>query len=77
MRICNRYNPRDYYERIPEVKKAIDQILKGYFTPQEKDAFDHLIVKHLLDNDRYILLEVEYTLVSCTNLSTFCLGFMS
>ncbi|XP_046849211.1 glycogen phosphorylase, brain form-like [Xenia sp. Carnegie-2017] len=54
------YNPRDYYERIPEVKKAIDQILKGYFTPQEKDAFDHLIVKHLLDNDRfYVLADFE------------------
>uniref|UniRef100_UPI00397FD221 glycogen/starch/alpha-glucan phosphorylase n=1 Tax=Salmonella sp. s54925 TaxID=3159674 RepID=UPI00397FD221 len=25
------YNPREYYENIPEAKKAIDQILNGFF----------------------------------------------
>ncbi|CAB4020562.1 glycogen phosphorylase, liver form, partial, partial [Paramuricea clavata] len=47
----NGYNPRDYYEKIPEAKKAIDQILQGYFTPDEEDVFNHLILKHLLDHD--------------------------
>ena len=46
------YNPREYYEKIPEAKKAIDQILEGYFTPSEENVFNHLIIKHLLDHDR-------------------------
>ena len=37
---------------MPEAKKALDQILEGFFTPKEPQAFNHLIIKHLLDNDR-------------------------
>lgn len=47
-----RYEPREYYKNIPEAKKAIDQILEGHFSPKEPGAFNHLIIKHLLDHDR-------------------------
>lgn len=50
------YTPREYYQRMPEVKKAIDQISDGHFTPKEPKAFNHLIFKHLLDHDRFFVL---------------------
>jgi len=50
------YNSREFYEREPELKRAIDQIRDGFFSPEDPNHFAD-IVKHLLDmNDRYMLL---------------------
>lgn len=49
------YNPREYYERNTELKKAIDQIQGGFFSPNEPDAFKD-IVNSLLHHDTYMLL---------------------
>jgi len=47
-----RYNPRSYYERVPELRQCIDMIASGYFSPEDPNLFRH-IVSTLLDNDRY------------------------
>jgi starch phosphorylase len=50
------YNPYDYYNKDPELKKAVDMIGSGYFSPGKPDLF--LPIKRtLLDyGDRYLLL---------------------
>ena len=44
------YSPRKYYERNPELKKAIDQIHDGFFSPSEPHLF-HGLTDHLLNHD--------------------------
>ena len=47
----HRYVPRTYYESNPELKKAIDQIHDGFFSPQDKMLF-HDLTYGLLNHDR-------------------------
>jgi len=50
------YNSREYYERIPELKKALDQIRDGIYSPEDPDLFSD-IVNYLLEwKDHYMLL---------------------
>lgn len=50
------YNSYDYYEGNGELKKAIDQIKDGFFSPDEPGLF-HPITNALLDeNDYYMVL---------------------
>ena len=44
------YNPMSYYETNADLKKAIDQIKGGYFTPATPDMFVD-IANHLLYHD--------------------------
>ncbi|XP_048475676.1 glycogen phosphorylase, muscle form [Rhincodon typus] len=46
------YNARSYYERLPELKLAIDQINSGFFSPKEPDLFKD-IVNMLMHHDRF------------------------
>ena len=48
-----RYNPREYYETNPELKKAIDQINSGFFSPSEPSLF-HDLTNHLLTHDTLV-----------------------
>lgn len=48
---CYRYESRKYYESIPELKKAIDQIHDGFFSPDQPDLF-HDLAHQLLNHDR-------------------------
>jgi starch phosphorylase len=50
-----RYNPKEYYEKDPVLKRAIDLIRSGFFSPQNKDLFVPL-VDNLMGNDRYLVL---------------------
>ena len=36
------YNPYEYYERLPELKQAIDQIANGYFSPTQPKLFEDI-----------------------------------
>ena len=45
------YVPRDYYEANPELKKAIDMIHSGYFSPELPDLF-HDLTYNLLNHDQ-------------------------
>uniref|UniRef100_A0A9J7Y9N8 Alpha-1,4 glucan phosphorylase n=1 Tax=Cyprinus carpio carpio TaxID=630221 RepID=A0A9J7Y9N8_CYPCA len=46
------YDALEYYNRIPELKQAIDQISGGFFSPGEPDQFKD-IVKMLMCHDRF------------------------
>lgn len=50
--IFHRYVPRNYYEANPELKKAIDQIHDGFFSPDDPELF-HDLTYQLLNHDRY------------------------
>ena len=50
------YRSRDYYERDPELKAALDMIGSGAFSPEQRDLFLP-IVQGLLDRgDRFFVL---------------------
>uniref|UniRef100_A0A8C1XU86 Alpha-1,4 glucan phosphorylase n=1 Tax=Cyprinus carpio TaxID=7962 RepID=A0A8C1XU86_CYPCA len=46
------YDALEYYNRIPELKQAVDQISGGFFSPGEPDQFKD-IVKMLMCHDRF------------------------
>jgi starch phosphorylase len=50
-----RYRPREYYERDLELKRVLDMIGGGAFSPEQPNLFSPL-VSSLLDEDRYLLL---------------------
>uniref|UniRef100_A0A665US43 Alpha-1,4 glucan phosphorylase n=1 Tax=Echeneis naucrates TaxID=173247 RepID=A0A665US43_ECHNA len=37
------YNAEEYYNRLPELKQAIDQIAGGFFSPKQPDLFKEII----------------------------------
>jgi starch phosphorylase len=49
------YNPREYYEGNPMLKRAMDQIASGFFSHGDKDLFRPLI-DSLLYRDEFMLL---------------------
>jgi glycogen phosphorylase len=49
------YNPREYYERSPELRQTIDMIADGSFASGD-DALFRPIVESLLGSDSYLLL---------------------
>uniref|UniRef100_A0A671NAY8 Alpha-1,4 glucan phosphorylase n=1 Tax=Sinocyclocheilus anshuiensis TaxID=1608454 RepID=A0A671NAY8_9TELE len=46
------YNASEFYNRIPELKQAIDQIAGGFFSPKQPDLFKD-IVNMLMHHDRF------------------------
>ncbi|OCT81653.1 glycogen phosphorylase, muscle form [Xenopus laevis] len=46
------YNARAYYERIPELRQAIDQLNSGFFSPKQPDLFKD-VVNMLMNHDRF------------------------
>jgi starch phosphorylase len=49
------YNPREYYENDQLLKRVIDFVRAGFFSPEEPEMFHHL-VDYLLNNDPYLIL---------------------
>ena len=47
-----RYNAHEYYNRLPELRQAVDQINGGFFSPREPDCFKD-VVNMLLNHDRW------------------------
>lgn len=45
------YNAQKYYDQLPELKEAIDQIKSGFFSPEEPDLFND-VVNMLFHHDR-------------------------
>uniref|UniRef100_A0A8C9Y6X3 Alpha-1,4 glucan phosphorylase n=1 Tax=Sander lucioperca TaxID=283035 RepID=A0A8C9Y6X3_SANLU len=46
------YHAEEYYNRLPELKQAIDQIAGGFFSPKQPDLFKE-IVNMLMHHDRF------------------------
>lgn len=53
---ANNYQPREYYERIPELKQALDQIRDGFFSPDEPGRFRSIYDSLINYGDRYLVL---------------------
>ncbi len=52
-----RYHAREFYEKNPELKQAIDQINNGYFSPENPGLFNDVVSSLLCDNgDQYVYL---------------------
>src|SRR5262249_19388489 len=49
------YKPSEYYDSNPQLKKVIDMISSGFFSPTKKDLFQP-IVDSLLTQDPFMLL---------------------
>lgn len=49
------YNPYDYYQRDPFLKRVIDLIRNGFFSTEQSDLF-HPLVDSLLTRDYYMVL---------------------
>lgn len=58
------YNPRQYYEENGELKKAIDQIQGGWFSPDMPQLFDP-VVNSLLEHDTYFVLADYASYIQC------------
>ncbi|XP_019941808.1 glycogen phosphorylase, muscle form [Paralichthys olivaceus] len=46
------YHAEEYYNRLPELKQAIDQIAGGFFSPKQPDLFKE-IINMLMHHDRF------------------------
>ena len=54
--IRKEYNPWEYYQSNPELKRAIDMIAAGFFSPAAPDLFRPVVDALLADGDYYLLL---------------------
>jgi glycogen phosphorylase len=53
--LYSHYNPREYYEKDPLLKEAVDLITEGFFSPENPTLF-HPLMDLLLNDDRYLVL---------------------
>ncbi len=58
------YKPSDYYDRNPDLKKIIDMIASGYFSPSNTELFKP-IVQSLLSLDPFMVLADFESYVRC------------
>ncbi|XP_071329592.1 glycogen phosphorylase, brain form-like, partial [Trachinotus anak] len=58
------YNAREYYERLPELKLAVDQVQGGFFSPTQPDLFRDLI-HMLMNHDRFKVFADYEAYVRC------------
>ncbi|KAM8982787.1 LOW QUALITY PROTEIN: glycogen phosphorylase, muscle form-like [Ara ararauna] len=58
------YCARDYYERLPELRQAVDQLSSGFFSPRQPDLFRD-IVSMLLNHDRFKVFADYEAYVKC------------
>lgn len=53
------YSSFDFYNKNPELKRAIDQIRDGFFSPEQHDLF-HPITNALLHDNDYYMITVDF-----------------
>jgi starch phosphorylase len=58
------YNPLTYYEGNEELRKIIDQLSSGYFSPGEPGLFSP-VVRTLLEHDRFFVLADYASYIKC------------
>ncbi len=59
------YNPRDYCQQNAELKKVLDMISAGHFSPGNRDLFRPLVDTLLNQGDHYMLLADYASYVAC------------
>ena len=50
------YNPMAFYESNPDLKRIVDQIWNGYFSPEQTDLFRPIMQSLLYQGDHYCVL---------------------
>jgi glycogen phosphorylase len=60
-----RYDPRPYYEGNVELRRALDMIGDGRFSPEQPDLFRPIVGSLLEDGDPYLLLADYAAYVAC------------
>ena len=61
------YNPRGIYHRSPDLKKALDMIAEGSFSPAAPDLFKPLVESLLDHGDSYLVLADFAAYQACQN----------
>jgi len=59
------YNPYYYYESNPELKRVLDQISGGFFSPENPDLFKPVTDSLLSHGDNYMLLADYDSYIKC------------
>lgn len=60
----NGYDPQYYYETNPDLKKALDMIRMGYFSPENIDLFKP-VYESLVNHDEYMLMADYQSYIVC------------
>jgi starch phosphorylase len=55
LRRCG-YNPREYYQKSVELKRVMDLISSGFFSPEEPHLFNPIFDSLLNHGDRYMVM---------------------
>jgi starch phosphorylase len=61
------YNPWDYYNKSPNLKRVIDLISSGFFSPEEPQMFMPLYESLLNHGDRYMIMADFDSYIECQN----------
>ncbi|MBR8827227.1 MAG: glycogen/starch/alpha-glucan phosphorylase [Gomphosphaeria aponina SAG 52.96 = DSM 107014] len=61
---ANGYNPKEYYQKNPELKAVIDKIANGYFSHGDLEMFKP-IIDSLMSHDQYMLFADYQAYVDC------------
>ena len=59
------YQPRDYYHGNTELREVLDMIATGYFSPDERSRYAHIVNSLLQEGDRFLLLADYASYVAC------------
>ena len=59
------YHPWDEYHANPELRKALDMIANGYFSPAEPDRFRPVFDRLTRDGDHFLLLADYASYIGC------------
>lgn len=58
------YNPQWIYDNNPELRKCLNMIYTGYFSPDNRELF-HPLVDHLKYHDDYVLMADYQSYIEC------------
>jgi len=61
------YDAKTYYARNPELKKALDMIGSGYFSPGNPRLFQDIVASLLHGGDQYMVLADYQAYIECQN----------
>ncbi|KFQ08103.1 Glycogen phosphorylase, brain form, partial [Haliaeetus albicilla] len=59
-----RYNAREYYERLPDLRQAVDQISSGFFSPRDPGCFRD-VVNMLMHHDWFKVFADYEAYIKC------------
>lgn len=59
------YNPREYYDRNPELRRVLDMVSEGSFSPGNRDLFKPIVDSLLNQGDHYMLLADYSSYIAC------------